>query len=321
MSKTRLILFGMMAAVAMFLVMRMPTKKEAEVIPVQDVYVDDDKGRSRGPDEPEEENGVQLEITRDDSYLPPEVNRMAELFNPRCPRLPIVETVTYSSRVPWLDGRLAFLGDYASKYKTSKHFISASLHGMGNYLSDKVANGNCFNVLREDKQLEFHLVLDISRTKLWVYYYDVEENARCLLKSYPVCCGKLTSRGSLTPTGVYALSQEIAVYKEGMVRTVKNTPLEMVTVFGTRWIPFGEEIANCSASGRGVGIHGTPWARSEEGLVENRECIGNYESEGCVRLLTEDIEELFALIVSRPSYIHCVQDFADAHLPGKLIEL
>ncbi len=262
-----------------------------------------------------------IQPTSDDSQLPREVDRMTSLFQP-CPPLPsIVETVTYSTRADWVTGRAAYLGDYASHYKTSKHFISRSLHGMGNYLSDVVSKGNRFNVLRDDKEVEFHLVLDLSRLKLWTYYYNVTDGERELLKCYPVCAGQLTERarsGSLTPLGVYSLGSEIAVYKEGAKGLYHGEQIEMVETFGKRWIPLGREIANCTAACKGLGIHGTPLKRHHETgeLVEDRNCIGHYESGGCIRLLSEDIEELFAVVVSRPSYIHIVKDFSEAQLPG-----
>lgn len=261
----------------------------------------------------------------DDSSLPDDVDRMAQLFNTYPPLLPIVETVSYSGRVEWLTGRAAYLGDYASHYQTSKHFLSRSLHGMGNYLSDVVSKGDRFNVLRTDKEIEFHLLLDLSRLKMWVYYYDKGEDQKVLLKSYPVCAGRLDARsrsGSLTPLGTFSLGNEIAVYKQGAVGTYKNEAAEMISIFGVRWIPFDREVAHCTASCKGLGVHGIPWTYDAQGeLVEKRSCIGNYESNGCIRLLTEDIEELFAVIVSRPAFIHIVRDFTEAKLPGKEVSL
>lgn len=258
----------------------------------------------------------------DDSLLPPDVDRMAQLFTPYPPVLPIVETISYSGRVPWVSGRPAYLGDYASHYQTSKHFISRSLHGMGNYLSDIVSKGDRFNVLRIDKEIEFHLVLDLARLKMWLFSFDKSENQRVLLKSYPVCAGRLDSHrvsGSLTPLGTFSLGSEIAVYKPGTLGTYKNELKEMITIFGNRWIPIDREIVNCTGSCKGLGIHGVPWRyNSQDGeLSENRECIGTYESNGCIRMYTEDIEELFALIVSRPSFIHIVRDFSEAKLSGE----
>ncbi|MFN0064898.1 MAG: L,D-transpeptidase [Chlamydiales bacterium] len=318
MSKKSFVVFGAIGAVVLFAIMSWPQKRE-EVREV--ILIDEPLVATQG--EILQATPGSLEPLCDSAQLSADVDRMAQIFHPYHSPLPIVETVNYVSRVPWVTGRSAFLGDYAAHYKTSKHFISRSLHGIGNYLSDAVQNGEAFNVLREDKEIEFHLVLDLSRLKMRLYYYDVGEQNRCLLKSYPVCCGELNSRkasGSLTPTGTFSLGDEIAVYREGMIGSVKNKPLEMVTVFGTRWIPMDAGIANCTGSCKGIGIHGVPWRRDKGGeLVEKRDCMGHYEGNGCIRLLTEDMEELFALIVSRPAYIHIVKDFSFAQLPGKEI--
>jgi len=269
---------------------------------------------------PEQQTGILSKSA--DQDLPTQVNRIAQLFNPYPPTLPIVETVSYISRVPWLTGRAAYLGDWASHYETSKHFISRSLNGMNRYLEQKVSRGDRFNVFKKDKEIEFHLVIDLSRLTLWLYYFDVAEECCVQLKSYPVCAGKLTSQtrsGSLTPTGVYEVGREIAVYKEGDKGLYKNHPVEMVTIFGVRWIPLTREVANCTGSCKGLGVHGVPWKREgpEGALLESRECIGGYNSQGCIRLVTEDIEEIFSIIVSKPSYVHIVQDFQDVKLPGK----
>lgn len=297
--------------------------KPAEKVVLEEVTVEEDPFEEIVSVEesptPQKETVV-LKPLSDDSVLPPDIDRMTQLFQPYPPLLPIVETVVYSSRVSWLSGRAAYLGDYASHYQTSKHFISRSLHGMENYLSDIVSKGDRFNVLRNDKELEFHLVLDLSRLKMWVYCHDKDENQRILLKSYPVCAGRPDSNrrsGFLTPLGTFLLGNEIAVYKKGSMGTYRNKVVEMVSVFGQRWIPLEREIANCTGSCKGLGIHGAPWHREGNEWVENRACIGFYESNGCIRLRAEDIEELFAVIISRPAYLHIVRDFTEASLPGK----
>lgn len=262
-----------------------------------------------------------LKPTSNDQDLPQDVDHVSQLFQPYPPLLPIVETVTYVSRVAWLAGRSAYLGDYAAHYQTSKHFISRSLHGMGHYLSDAVSKGDRFNVFRTDKKIEFHLVLDLSRLKLWLYYFDCNADQKILLKTYPVCAGRLDSRslsGSLTPLGTYALGAEGTVYQEKLMGLYRNETTEMISVFGSRWIPLSREVAKCTASSKGLGLQGVPWVRSSDGeLKELRECIGKYESGGCIRLLTEDIEELFALVTSKPTFIHIVKDFFNAEVPGK----
>jgi len=261
-----------------------------------------------------------------DCDLPKEVDLIDQLFTPHASNLSIIETVSYVSRVPWLIERPAYLGDWAAHYETSKHFISRSIMGAAHYFNEKVSRGDHFNVFRKDKTIEFHMVVDLSRTKLWLYYFDKDENKRELLKSYPVCVGMLTEgkrSGSLTPTGVFEVGREVAIYKEGDRGLYMNEVCEMITVFGQRWIPLSREIADCSGPCKGLGLHGVPWTRDPEtgALVEKRECIGGYTSLGCIRLLTEDIQEIFSIIVSKRSYVHIVKDFQDAHLPGELCGL
>ena len=53
--------------------------------------------------------------------------------------------------------------------------------------------------------------------------------------------------------------------------------------------------------------HGLP--NSQGDLADNQDSIGKYESDGCIRLATADIEELFAIIISQPTTIEIVQGF------------
>lgn len=256
-----------------------------------------------------------------DSQVPKSLDRMALLFNPFPPTLPIVHTMTYAAKVPWLQGRPAYLGDYAAYFKTSKHFISRSLHGSGQFFSDVVSRGDRFNVIRTDHNIEFHLVVDLSRLKMWVYSYDATDGVRLLLKDYRIAAGKRCANspsGSLTPTGVFALGNEIAVYSEGMTGYYHQKKIDMLSVFGRRWIPFAKEVAESSGPCRGLGIHGMPCRPNPitGEWVECGESVGDYASDGCIRMLNDDITELFSVIVSRPSYIHIVRDFTQAKLPG-----
>lgn len=256
-----------------------------------------------------------------DSELPKDVNVISKLFQPFPPILPFIETVSYSTRVSWLSGRQAYIGDYASYFNTSKHFISRSLNGEGNYFSEKVRLGDRFNVIKKEVPLQFHLVVDLSRLKLWFYAYDGDADVRYLLKTYRVAAGRLAPSqvsGCLTPLGIFSIGRDSAIYKEGVLGTWRNEPREMITIFGVRWIGFGKEIADCTGSCKGLGFHGVPWKHTESGdLVECRECIGNYVSGGCIRLFSEDIEEIYAIITSRPSFVHIVSDFTLAQLPGR----
>jgi hypothetical protein len=240
----------------------------------------------------------------------PDANRIEELFNKTDPRMPIVETITYKSHVPWQKGRPAWLSDYASYYETSRHFIARSLNGKPDYLKQDLAEGDRFNVLRKDKNFEFYLLVDTSRCRLWFYTIDLDTKQKTLLKTYQVGLGRLDASkasGLLTPLGKYTLGERIAVYKPKTMGTYQGKKTEMITIFGTRWIPFDKEIANCTASAKGFGIHGTPWTEG----VDEASGIGKYESDGCIRLSTPDMEELFAIIITKPTTIEIVRDFTE----------
>lgn len=243
-------------------------------------------------------------------------DRVSELFNLGEPKLPFVETITYSSRVDWLKGRPAWLVDYASHYNTSRHFIARSLNKKPDYITQQVANGDLFNVYRLDIPLSFHLLVDLSRCKLWLYAADSNTHERTLIKRYDVGLGRLDPSkpsGSLTPLGIYRLGSNIATFQSGVQGLYQGSRVEMITVFGTRWIPFEKSIGICTAPPKGYGIHGTPWKHTDKDeLVDEGTGIGGYESDGCLRLSQDDVEELFAIIVTKPSYIEIVKDFNDA---------
>lgn len=248
----------------------------------------------------------------------PQANRIEEFFNKNEPKLPIVETVTYKSHVPWQKGRPAWLSDYASHYHTSRHFIARSLNGKPDYSKQELAEGDKFNVLRQDKNFEFHLVVDTSRCKMWFYYVDLDEKKSVLVKTYQVGLGRLDAAktsGILTPLGQYTLGDRVATFKPKVTGMYQGKKVEMITVFGTRWIPFEKEVSGCTAPAKGFGIHGTPWALNAGGvLADSAEGIEKYESDGCIRLATPDIEELFAIIISRPTTIEIVRDFSESSL-------
>lgn len=253
----------------------------------------------------------------------PEVDRIEELFNKRDPRLPIVQTIAYKSQVPWQKGRPAWVADYASHYKTSRHFIARSLNGKADYDKQDVSDGVRFNVFNENKKFEFYLLADLETRKMWFYYLDNDTGERVLLKTYKIGVGRPDSgspSGSLTPIGVYSLGDKVAVYKPKTMGFYQGEKTEMVRIFGTRWIPFEDEVRGCSAAAKGFGIHGLPLQPNAKGeLVENQESLGRYESDGCIRLSTKDIEEIFAIIITKPAKIEIVQNLSQAKLPGRAI--
>jgi len=269
---------------------------------------------------PSKEKELRGFVAKSDSADLPETDRIAELFNIQGEKLPIVETITYKSRVAWQKGRPAWLSDYASHFATSRHFIARSLNGKPDYFKQEIGEGDQFNVLRPDINLNFYLLIDISRSKLWFYALDIDKNERILLKTYKVGLGRPApekASGLLTPVGKYSLGNKIAIYKPKTMGFHNGQQIEMVSVFGSRWIPFEKEVAGCSSPAKGFGIHGVPWNLEKKGEpLEDLSSLGQYESDGCIRLATADIEELFAIIITKPTIVELVKDFYDAKLPG-----
>ncbi|MEL7431076.1 MAG: L,D-transpeptidase [Chlamydiota bacterium] len=252
--------------------------------------------------------------------LLPEKDQIDRLFALDSSKLPIVETITYTSRVPWLEGRCAWISDYASHYKTSRHFIARSLRGSKDYSTQNVAPGDRLNVFAPDKNIEFHLLVDVSRSKMWFYYVDVDVQERVLLKTYPVGLGRKdpdSRSGCLTPLGSYQIGDKVAIYKPGIMGYFQEQKVEMIQIFGTRWMPFEKALSEDAENPKGYGIHGSPWTSAEGGsFVEDTTHIQKYDSDGCIRLASSDIEELFAIVITKPTFVHVVSDFHDADLPG-----
>lgn len=264
---------------------------------------------------------------RSQQYLKPVQDEVAEgeedqvwrLFTTGRQKLPVVETVRYKARVPWLQGRAAWVSDYASHFSTSRHFIARSLNGKKDYYTQKVSQGDQFNVLKKD--VSFYLVVDLSRCKMWFYALDEETSERHLLKTYKVGLGRFSEEsysGLLTPKGKFSLGDKVAIYKPGMEGYFQESQVEMVRVFGSRWIPFEEEISGDGDNARGYGFHGAPWVYDleTESYKEDLTTIGSYDSDGCIRLAQADIEELYAIVITKPTVVEIVSDYHDAEIPG-----
>ena len=252
----------------------------------------------------------------------PTIDRIHRLFTIGNNKLPIVETVTYSPRVSWLEGRAAWIADYAAYFNTSRHFIARSLNGKADYYTQKVSHGDRFNVFKHDKPIEFYLLCDLSRCQMHFYYLDFENDERVHLKTYPIGIGRrdaTSPSGYLTPTGKYRLGTKVGIYKPGSMGMFQDNEAEMIQIFGTRWIPFGDELEGCTMGSRGYGLHGNPWLPDSDtgNLHECRDLIAKPESDGCIRLNQEDIEELFSIVITKPTTIDIVKSLEDAQLPGR----
>jgi len=320
------VLFSLITSIAFF----KKSKNKNEVVfdtkknKVQEIIIDEEKDTSI--EIPKLDNSKTAELIKEEEKITKgdddlfEYDIIDRLFATDSSRLPIVETITYTSRVPWLKARHAWIADYAAHYSTTRHFIARSLNKKPDYFTQKIVPGDRFNVFRIDKNISFYLLIDINRAKLWFYYLDNEANERTLLKTYKVGLGRKDSKkisNSLTPIGKYQLGNKVAIYKPNTMGYFQNQKIEMIKIFGTRWIPFDEEIQDCSEPARGLGIHGAPWIEaSNKEFIEDRSKIGKYDSDGCIRLFSEDIEEIFSIVISRPTVVELVNDFHDAKMPG-----
>ncbi|HEY4254829.1 MAG TPA: L,D-transpeptidase, partial [Chlamydiales bacterium] len=150
---------------------------------------------------------------------------------------------------------------------------------------------------------------------------DLGENERFLLKTYRVGVGRndvSRASGYLTPIGKYLLGEKVAIYKPGTVGLFHNQKTEMIRVFGTRWMPFDKEIEGCSEPSKGNGLHGLPWILDAKtgAFIEDLTKLGKHESDGGICLLAKDIEEIFSIVLTKPTTVELVTDFQTAKLPG-----
>lgn len=248
----------------------------------------------------------------------PDADNVGLLFQKHSP-LPIVETVQYKSQPAWKKSRAAWLVDYASHYKTHLHFIARSLNGKPDYTPKAAREGDSFTVLSQKENFHFYLLVDLARCKMWFYYVRPDQKERFLIKTYRVGLGRIDqskASGCLTPTGIYRLGSRVAVFQPKMMGNHKGQKVELMRVFGTRWIPFEKEIEDCSEPAKSYGIHGTPWnlEAGNEKLSDNASSIGRYDSDGCIRLSTADIEELFSIIATHDTVVEIVSDYSKAKL-------
>ncbi|MGR3973262.1 MAG: L,D-transpeptidase [Candidatus Rhabdochlamydia sp.] len=245
-----------------------------------------------------------------------DVNLIPQLFSVGQDQLPIVETITYTPSVSWLSGRSAWIADYAAYYHTSCHFIARSLNQHANYTIPKVSTGKKFNVFKKDKPFQFLLLIDLSTRSLAFYYIDLSTKEQVLLKTYPVIIGKqvLPHKESLTPVGQFLLGDKIAVYKPGVKGTFHDQNVDMISVFGTRWIPFGHDLGHKGTSQR-LGLHGLPWTFDAEQnkWVEMDASLCTQGTEGSIAMASADIEELFSIVITHPTMIKIVKHVNQAH--------
>ncbi|HEY9644192.1 MAG TPA: L,D-transpeptidase [Coleofasciculaceae cyanobacterium] len=119
--------------------------------------------------------------------------------------------------------------------------------------------------------LSTRLVLKIGERKVYVY------QGNQLKASYPVAVGRA---GWETPTGNFQV--RAMVKNPGWTNpfTGEVMPPGSDSPLGERWIEFWTDGQNA------IGFHGTP----------DRDSVGRAASHGCVRMLNEDIRQLYAIV-------------------------
>jgi lipoprotein-anchoring transpeptidase ErfK/SrfK len=115
------------------------------------------------------------------------------------------------------------------------------------------------------------LVLKLAERRVYVYQGDTVK------QSYPVAVGR---PGWETPTGSFKVTQMLEHPGWTNPFTGEKLAPGADNPLGDRWIAFWTDGTNS------IGFHGTP----------NRSSVGTAASHGCVRMLNEQIRELFKLV-------------------------
>lgn len=150
------------------------------------------------------------------------------------------------------------LYEIAKKYHTTIDLIRKS----NRLTKDVIVPGKKLKVTKT----VFTVKIDKSENKLWLYAGEE------VLKTYRVATGKDNS----TPIGTFTIENKLehpTWYTTGAV-VPPGSPKNML---GTRWLGFSLE---------SYGIHGTIAP----------ETIGTQDSQGCIRMLNEEVEELYAIV-------------------------
>ena len=151
------------------------------------------------------------------------------------------------------------LGKVAAKYNTTVDLIMRS----NNLKSDLIRPGKRLKV----SCAKYSIVIDKSQNSLTLKTDDE------IFRVYSVATGKY----NCTPVGTFKIVQKLKNpdwYKGGVGIISSDSP---ENVLGTRWMGFSEP---------GYGIHG--------GAV-NKD-LENQVTEGCIRMLDSDVEELFTIL-------------------------
>ena len=146
---------------------------------------------------------------------------------------------------------------------------SGLVKGINNLTSDTLQIGQVLRIVKPD----FNILVDVSKAKLYLKSGDE------IVKRYTVAVGK---KETPTPIGEFKVTDKLI--KPTWFQTLPSGAKEIIpggdprNELGTRWIGFKPA----------YGIHGT---------IEPH-LIGQPVSHGCVRMLNQDVEELYEIIGS-----------------------
>ncbi|MBI1978429.1 MAG: L,D-transpeptidase family protein [Candidatus Omnitrophica bacterium] len=147
----------------------------------------------------------------------------------------------------------------AKKYNTTIDLIKKSNHLKSNVIHSGMK-------LKISKAV-YSITIEVSDNKLTLW------SDGKVLKTYLVATGK---EGHETPLGDFTIVTKLenpTWYKAGVIAP----PGSSENILGTRWLGF---------SLKSYGIHGTTLP----------ETIGTHASDGCLRMLNRDVEELYTIV-------------------------
>ncbi|MBN1766095.1 MAG: L,D-transpeptidase family protein, partial [Sedimentisphaerales bacterium] len=196
----------------------------------------------------------------------------------------------------WLFSRNVFPGDeYCRLYKVErgdrltsigkKFDVPYQLLQRINQIDDprRLGAGETIKVVKGP----FHAVVDRGRFRLYVYLGDT------LVCSYPVGLG---ASGRQTPAGVWEVKlKQVNPAWSDTENGKYYYPDDPENPLGERWIAI-EGVEGEAVGRNGFGIHGT--IRPDE--------IGKAASRGCIRLLNEDVEELYDMLIEGQSRVKVI---------------
>ncbi len=160
-----------------------------------------------------------------------------------------------------------------------------------------IANPNLIKVGQKLKLIHgpFHVIVNKGAYRLDLFSGSPgEPESWIYIRSYTVGLGK----GDSTPSGSYVVKQDSKLTNPYWVnprtgeRFQADDPMNPI---GERWV--GIKGVGESAGNVGYGLHGTIDPSS----------IGNQESMGCVRLLPDDIEQVYEFLVEQVSIVQIVE--------------